>query len=374
MVPVNLYELRQKFSQLAGATPPGRLGDTSMTLLTDPRTLPAIAHMAETAYFGRRASTAPWPEDIEEVHKIIESLDQEFNKVCRLVPLWVPGDDEEPDVEEEQVTIEGLDGNEILLYIVRPRSHMNTLPGIMYIHGGVLIMIDTMVRPHQRWTKSLALKGHVVIVPDFRNAWTKSGYNPFPAALNDCVAAVDWIDTNRAALGINKIVLQGESGGGNLAMATAIRANREGWAKIIAGVSVYCPYIGGEAHSWPAERKLKELPSLIENQGYILERPWIGPAAYYYSPSDITNPLAWPYFAEKTDLIGLPPHSIVLDELDPLRDEGIAYYRKLNASGVAVSAEVYMGVPHACAVLFRQAIPDVYEKLCSNVSSFANEV
>ena len=80
-------------------------------------------------------------------------------------------------------------------------------------------------------------------MPDFRNAYTKAAYNHFPKGLNDCAAAVKWIVANKEKLRVRNIVCQGESGGANLACATALKANREGWVKDIAGVYGIVPYI-----------------------------------------------------------------------------------------------------------------------------------
>ncbi|CAK3947159.1 Brefeldin A esterase [Lecanosticta acicola] len=373
MVPIAQFEVRRRLQRFAGATPPGRLGDTSLTLMSDPRTLPAIAQVAEIVYFDLRTPLRPWPQEIEQMHELFAGLDHEFNVFCQVLPMWVPGDEDEPDVEEEQITIDGLDGNQLVLYVTRPQNQEVDLPAIVYFHGGCLIMID-INRFHRRWAKSLVLRGHVLVIPEFRNAWSKTRYNHFPAGLNDCVAAVDYVDTHRCDLGISTITLHGDDGGANLAIATALRAKREGWVKIIAGVSACSPYIGGEAHSWPIERKLAELPSLVENEGYLLDSPWLGPGARYYSPDNTTNPLAWPLFATEDDLTGLPPHSIVLDELTPVRDEGVVYYRKLVAAGVTATAFVQLGVPHVGVLLFRRAIPDIYENLCNHVSAFAKRL
>ena len=93
-----------------------------------------------------------------------------------------------------------------------------------------------------------------------------------------------------------------------------------------------CPYILG-AYANPPDH----LRSLRENDGYgSLDCSMMSGLVKVYDPKGEhgSDPLAWPYHAEASDLAGLPPHVISVNELDPLRDEGLAYYRKLAAAGV----------------------------------------
>lgn len=129
---------------------------------------------------------------------------------------------------------------------------------------------------------------------DFRNAWTPEKYSPFPAGLNDCATAVKYVASHRSDFGISKFVVQGESGGANLSLATALKANREGWIGEISGVVGYVPYIAGGG-LWPDEQVLRETPSQIENDGYFLNRKMQGRMQWYYSPGEgqLQDPLAW---------------------------------------------------------------------------------
>ena len=131
-------------------------------------------------------------------------------------------------------------------------------------------------------------------------------------------------------MGISTITVSGESGGGNLTLATTLKAKRDGYPGIIDGVFAQCPYISGMYANPPAD-----LPSLHENDLYFLGCENLGALAKVYDPSgeNATNPLAWPMHVSVEELEGLPPHVISVNELDPLRDEGLTYYRKLTAAG-----------------------------------------
>lgn len=133
------------------------------------------------------------------------------------------------------------------------------------------------------------------------------------------------------------------------------------------------PYISGK-YGLSKQDKLKQLPSLIENDTYIIHGPSMAGMAYYYSPDNMDNPLAWPLNATEADLKGLPPHFLSMDELDPLRDEGIAYHRKLVAAGVRSVGEVNLGFPHGAPLLFRQALKDPHEKIQRQVVAFAESL
>ena len=75
--------------------------------------------------------------------------------------------------------------------------------------------------------------------------------------------------------------------------------------------------------------------------------------------------------AQDEDLRGLPPHVISVNELDPLRDEGLAYYRKLVGAGVLAVGRTVHGTPHAGDVRFPDIVPLVYDDTIRSISGFA---
>ena len=150
---------------------------------------------------------------------------------------------------------------------------------------------------------------------DFRNAVIPSSVPeiaPFPAGLNDCVAGLKWIAANAAELGIDasRIIVAGESGGGNLTLATGLRLLRDGDTGLVQGLYALCPDIAGR---WP----LEENPSSIENNGILIDLHNNGGAmGYGIDELEARNPLAWPGFATIEDVRGLPESVISVNECD----------------------------------------------------------
>lgn len=130
----------------------------------------------------------------------------------------------------------------------------------------------------------------VIIGVEFRNGGGRLGNHPFPAGLKDCATAVQWAVSHKDELGISSIIVCGESGGGNLAIATTLKAKQEGWSDQIGGVYAMCPYISGAYANPPTE-----LLSLHENNGYMMDCAMMAVLAKVYDPdaANATNPLAW---------------------------------------------------------------------------------
>jgi acetyl esterase/lipase len=179
------------------------------------------------------------------------------------------------------------------------------------------------------------------------------------------------VSDNKARLGISTVIVSGESGGGNLTLATALKAKQDGRLHQIDGVYAQCPYI---SNAYAV--RVPELTSLYENDGYFLSCDQMGALAKVYDPqgANATNPLAWPYFASSADLEGLAPHVISVNQLDPLRDEGLAYFRKLLGAGVSSVSRTVNGTCHAGDCLFRGAMPEVFLATIRDIKGFADSL
>ena len=375
--------MTQAQSKVPSQTPPagqarreGRLADPSVELRTDPRLHPGLR--SALAAFGMDGHAAPPPMDRsagkEAVAEFVGGAHAAFEGLYAVLPSEWPG--EVPaDVAYRTETVRGVDGNDIPLHIFRPAEAAGPLPCVVYLHGGGMTILEAHNRVHTQWSHDLAATGMTVVTVGFRNAWPTDGLNPFPAGLNDCGTALDWVHQHRDDLGITKIVLQGESGGGNLVLATALKAKREERLDRIDGVYAMVPYISG-GYAWDTDRKLRELPSMVENDGHYLNCDMMGLLVTVYDPTGehAEDPLCWPYFATDSDVEGLPPHAITVNELDPLRDEGIAYFRTLQRAGVRVVGKVNFGLTHAADMSFRQAVPDAYKAAVRDIHGFAQSL
>jgi acetyl esterase len=356
----------------AESTPilPGRLGTPDMAMKDDPRADPRM--LAAMAPIGLAELAPPMPLDpsseLELLLEYVAAAEFGFESVFgALVSDTTPAAGVDRTVE----VIRGSDGNDITLFIHRPTDATGPLPGILHLHGGGMVILEAAGASYQSWRDHLALTGLVVVGVEFRNGGGKHGPYPFPAGLTDCTSALRWTAANRDRLGIDKIVVSGESGGGNLTLATTLQAKRDGHLGEIAGVYAQCPYI---SNAW--DKSDARLASLHENDRYLLSCDQMVAMAKVYDPEgdNATNPLAWPYHATTADLTGLPPHVISVNQLDPLRDEGLAYFRKLLDAGVSAVSRTVNGTCHAGDCIFVEAMPDVHMATIRDIKSFADSL
>ena len=346
---------------------PGKLTDPALQFEDDPRADPrlreAIALVGWSTDVAPLSATASYEECLDYSQAFEAAAAQAYPLMHAAMPDY-------PAVQTRIQVIKGSAGHDITLYIYRPDTK-GLVPGMVHLHGGGMVLMTAQDPSNIRWCKSLAARGMLVIAVEFRNGGGSLGNHPFPAGLNDCADAIQWVDSNRAALGLSCLIVSGESGGGNLSLAVALKAKTEDWCKQIDGVFAMCPYIYG-GYAEPAG----ELVSIRENNGYLIDCDMMAALVKVYDPSgdNQTNPLAWPFHASVNDLRGLPPHVISVNELDPLRDEGLAYYRKLRQAEVTCAARTVHGTPHAGDMGFPDITPDLYQETQDALYRFALNV
>jgi len=342
-----------------------------MSLATDPRTHPgAVKALAPFGLDQPQLGPPGAPPDAPIRAKLewasaVELRFQEFK--AALVRTWpaVEG------VESRTEVLRGVDGNEVRLYISRPRDAAGPLPCMYHAHGGGMIVEAAADPFFVYWREAAASTGMIVVGVEFRNGAGRLGPHPFPAGLNDCCSGLQWTHDSKSSLGYSKLIICGESGGGNLAIATALKAKQEGKLDRFDGVYAMCPYIYGNYGV-----RCPSLPSLSENDGYFLSVDAVAVLAQVYDPSggNAQNPLAWPYHATETDVAGLPPVAISVNELDPLRDEGLAFFRTLVRAGVPATARTVNGTAHGGDMMLFAAAPEVSYSTLRDILSFAESL
>jgi acetyl esterase/lipase len=242
---------------------------------------------------------------------------------------------------------------------------------VVHLHGGAMAFLGAADIGYMRGREYLAATGLVVVGVEFRNSAGKLGPHPYPAGLNDCATGVRWTYANRSDLGVSHLIVGGESGGGNLTLAVPHKAKREGWLHEIAGVYAQCPFISNRWLEQP-----DDLPSLKENDEYFISCLGLALMGSIYNPdgSHSHDATCWPLAATDAELSGLPPHIISVNELDPLRDEGLLYYRRLVRAGVPAVGRVVAGTCHGGDLILAGAMPEVYAASMRDVSGFAKSL
>jgi acetyl esterase len=273
------------------------------------------------------------------------------------------------EVRTEKIT-SAPDGNTINLQIITPAGP-GPWPCVYYIHGGGMMALSCYDRNYAAWGRMIARQGVVVVMVDFRNSAAPSSapeVAPFPAGLNDCLSGLRWVRTNAAALNIDAshMIVAGESGGGNLSLATALSLKRAGELAGLKGVYVMCPYLAG---AWPGA----EGSSALENAGILADmRNDNGAIAYGIEAFERRDPLAWPGFASEADLAGLPPVVVNVNECDPLRDDGVELYRKLLRAGVSARCRQLMGTVHGTEV-YLLPCPEISRDVARDIAALCAE-
>lgn len=224
------------------------------------------------------------------------------------------------------------DAGELDARLYRPLDQ-ERLPLLVFFHGGGFIMgtLDT----HDYLCRALASQtGAVVVSVAYRLAPEAA----FPAAPLDCYAATCWLVEHAAELGIDgsRLALAGDSAGGNLALAVSRLASQRQGPKIRHQCLFY-PVLDAACDS-PSYRDFAE--------GYMLTAAmmrWFW-SLYGAGASLVDEPLASPLRAQ--DLGDLPPTTLITAGFDPLRDEGEAFARRLQASAVPVRLQRCEGMIH----------------------------
>jgi len=216
--------------------------------------------------------------------------------------------------------------------VYEPAGAERPYPALVYLHGGgwVVGSLDS----HDGVCRALAARTPCVVVAvDYR----LGPEHRFPAAVEDAWAATAWVAEHAASIGADtaRVAVGGDSAGGNLAAAVALRARDHG-LPLALQVLVY-----------PAMDYDFDRPSYVAYaDGYGLTREamrwywdlYLGPDGDGFDPE--ASPL------RATDVVGVAPALVITAEYDPLRDEGEEYAARLAEAGVSVTLSRYDGIIH----------------------------
>ena len=258
----------------------------------------------------------------------------------------------------EHRVISGLNGY-LPIRIYRPSDEPN-LPVLLYLHGGGWVIGN--MDGFEPTVRSLSNKGNFVVV---QVQYQKAPEHPFPTPFNDCYSTLEWIVKNAQMLKIDstKIGVGGDSAGGNLAAAVAIKARDTGLVDLAFQMLVY-PCTGHDG----------SLPSAISNaEGFGLTSKVMRWFESQYAPTlnELNNPYAFP--AVSKDLSKLAPAIVVTAEYDPLADDGRLYAESLANAGVKVIFKEYEGAIHgfnALAGIAPEIANEVQQFLVDGIKSF----
>jgi acetyl esterase/lipase len=311
------------------------------TKVADYATDPAIEIQTRTFLKGLNTSGGKPMETLlpAEARKVLEGAQGSVNVDISGV-----------DVSEKTINEDGLS---IKLFIVRPSGLKGNLPAFMFFHGGGWVIGDFST--HKRFIRDLVINsGSVAIHVEY----SRSPEARYPVALNECYAATKWIAAHGSEIDVDgkRLAVVGNSVGGNLAAAVALMSkDKKG------------PELKLQVLFWPVTDASFETVSYNQfaNDRFLTKNmmKWFWDN-YIPDLSQRAHIYASPLRASVEQLKGLAPALVQTAENDVLRDEGEAYARKMNESGVHVSAVRYQGMIHDYGLLNPLAhIPEVQSAL-----------
>ncbi len=256
----------------------------------------------------------------------------EARNIFTSMPTWLRGESAEVGSVED-LQLDGLNGSFDVRVYTPPEASGPPRPVLVYLHGGGWVIGN--VDSHDGVCRHFCRQGNWVVVSvDYRLAPEAQ----YPTAVEDCWTAMQWVQAHATKWGGDpeKIIVGGDSAGGNLAAVVTHRARDRGGVRIAAQVLIYPATDMTCAHE-SQQRYGEDL---------LLTRRSIDWFKGHYLPAgqDLRDPEASPLFAD--DFRDLPPAVLVTAGFDPLIDEGHAYGEKLSAAGMTVSERCWEGMIH----------------------------
>jgi len=222
--------------------------------------------------------------------------------------------------------------------IYTPLGEASPLPAIVYFHGGSFVAgdLDTHHLGCGEWAAhvpAVVVNVHYRLAPE----------NPFPAGVEDCYAALCWANEQAGELGIDpaRIAVSGSSAGGGLAATVALMARDRGGPPLAYQMLNY-PVLDDRRNT-ASMRAFTATPIFNSRDSALSWQYYLGAQAEEVTP--------YAAAARATDLVGLPPGYLLTCDLDPLRDEGLAYAAQLMAADVPVEIHHFAATVHGFDVL-----------------------
>ena len=234
------------------------------------------------------------------------------------------------DIKHQVLPVGADDGTLVRTYT--PLEGSGPFPVIVYYHGGGWVIAD--LDTYEASAAALAAKTGAIVVSV---AYRQAPEHTYPTAHDDAFAAYQWVTKNAASMNADpsRIAIAGESAGGNMAVATAMRARDEGVMMPVHVLSVY-PVADGDVQSESYDTYAEAIP---------LNRPTMEWFFDTYTPDWRTEAYDWINLLD-ADLSGLPATTIINAEIDPLASEGGTLAERMEAAGVDVERMMYDGVTH----------------------------
>jgi acetyl esterase/lipase len=256
--------------------------------------------------------------------------------------------------ETRAIEVPGRHGA-ILARLYVPEGANAASPGFLYLHGGGWVIGSPAT--HDRLTRELAAGTGARVVS---LAYGLAPERPYPQGLDDCVDAARWLGAQGGGLGIDpsRLLIGGDSAGGNLAAATLLRLRDEGGPAFQGAIYIYGAFSIGFAtpsiEAWGDRDLILSVKSMEWFKGHYLSG----------GGSD-ADPYVSPLRAELT---GLPPATLLVGTLDPLQSDSELFADALQKAGVPADLHVYEDAPHAFAQMF---MLDMARDAVARVSAFA---
>jgi len=277
-----------------------------------------------------------------------------------------------PEYESDRRSVTSIDSaargeaRDVPVRIYRPSTlpDGHSLPIVIFFHGGGYVIGD--LETHDELCRELSARAHAMVIAV---AYRLAPENRFPAAVDDCIAATEWVITHATDLGgdPSRIALAGDSAGGNLAAVVALHVRELAAPPLVFLLLIY-PVVDNTS---TVEGTVSATQFATGYELSLEALQWFQDQYFGDDEEARRSVEASPLSAH--DLSGMPPTLIIVAELDPLADSAVEFGRRLQVDGVEVQVSIYPGVMHAFVTMglfFRSAFTAMDESVAAFRAAF----